>query len=456
MAISARRSPTKRVGAALLIFFGTFLLWMAGCHTAPSGSAAQPVTVTVVGWGPDTLLGLQTAKAVVAEFSRKTGIQVNYIAGPENTSDRPQLYLQWLEKKSKTPDLFYTDVIWQGPLAEHMVDLNPYLQQEAAQIWPAAIQNDTIGGKLVAMPYNLEIGVLYYRADLLKKYGYKHPPETWDELAKMAAKIQTGERAAGNPDFWGFVWQGALYEGLTCDALEWQASYGGGKIIEDNGVISVNNPQTVNAMKMAKSWIGTISPPGVLAFMEEDSRNLWDAGNAAFRRDWVWKEPTIGKLPNSPAEETVEVALLPSGGAGPASVFGGESLAVSKYSDHPREAIELIRYLTSRDVQLELWRRESMLPTIREFYDDPKYLATRPDLQRLKGLFAGGAITRPSTVTGKRYAEVSKAYYSAVHSVLAGDVSAEKGMADLEKELVKITGLPTGRPGAAPRSVVVH
>src|SRR5579863_7924183 len=111
MAIPTRRSLTKRIGAwALLMLGGLFAVWMAGCNSNPSGGATRPVTVTFVGWGPDTLLGLQTAKAVVAEFSRKTGIQVNYIAGPENTSDRPQLYLQWLEKKSKTPDLFYTDV----------------------------------------------------------------------------------------------------------------------------------------------------------------------------------------------------------------------------------------------------------------------------------------------------------------------------------------------------------
>ena len=128
------------------------------------------------------------------------------------------------------------------------------------------------------------------------------------------------------------------------------------------------------------------------------------------------------------------------------SVLGGQSVAVSKFSTHPREATELVRYLTSRDVQMWHWKRGSMLPALTEFYEDPRYVASRPGLERMKDIITGGATTRPSTITGRHYAEVSRAYYSAVHSVLTGEVSAEKAMADLEVELVKITGFKTGKP----------
>lgn len=361
-------------------------------------------------------------------------------------TDRLQLYLDALERKSSTPDVLYTDVVWPGILAEYTVDLKPYTDDEVNLVMPTAVRNNTVDGRLVALPFSIEVGLLYYRADLLAKYGFKKPPETWDELAQMARRIQDGERAAGRKDFWGYVWQGAQYEGLTCNALEWQASSGGGKIIEDDGTITVNNPQTVKALKRAKSWVGSISPPSVLAFKEADADNIWDSGNAAFQRGWVWRGNATGKLSAAADEGKFGITGLPSGGTGNVSVLGGQSVAVSKFSVHPREAAELVRYLTSRDVQMWHWKRGSMLPVLTEFYEDPQYLASRPGLERMKDIITGGATTRPSTITGRHYAEVSRAYYSAVHSVLTGEVSAEKAMGDLEAELVKITGFKTGQP----------
>jgi len=434
------------VSAITFFLCATGIIPFTGCHSKPADSAAQPVTITFIGWGPATLSELTADQDVLSQFTQKTGIPVKFIVGPESMTDRLQLYLDALERKSSTPDVLYTDVVWPGVLAQYAVDLEPYADEEVKKLLPLAVQNDTVEGRLVALPFNVEVGLLYYRSDLLAKYGFKHPPETWDELALMAHRIQAGERAAGRKDFWGYVWQGAAYEGLTCNALEWQVSSGGGKIIEDDGTISVNNPQTVKALKMAKSWIGLISPPSVLAFKEADTRNIWDSGNAAFRRDWVWRGNPSTRLPDVADPGKFGTSLPPSGGAGHASVLGGQSLMVSKYSAHPREAAELVRYLTSRDVQMLHWQRGSMLPVLSEFYQDPQYLATRPSLERLKGIITAGATTRPSTVSGRHYAETSRAYYSAVHSVLTGEVTAEKAMADLQTDLVKITGFRPGKP----------
>jgi trehalose/maltose transport system substrate-binding protein len=436
----------RTVSAIIVLLCATGILAFTGCRSKPADSVAQPVTITFIGWGPATLTELTADRSVLSQFTQKTGIKVKFIVGPESTTDRLQLYLDALERKSSTPDVLYTDDIWPGVLAEYSVDLQPYTGEEAKKLLALAVQNDTVDGRLVALPFNMELGLLYYRTDLLAKYGFKHPPETWDELALMARRIQAGERAEGRKDFWGYVWQGGAYEGLTCNALEWQVSTGGGKIIEDDGTISVNNPQTVKALKMAKSWVGWISPPSVLAFKEADARNIWDSGNAAFRRDWVWRGNPATRLPDGAEPGKFSTSLPPSGGAGHASVLGGQSIAVSKYSAHPREAAELVRYLSSRDVQMWNWQRGSMLPVLSEFYQDPQYLAVRPGLERLKDIITGGATTRPSTISGRHYADVSKAYYSAVHSVLAGEVTAEKAMADLEADLVKITGFKTGKP----------
>jgi len=430
---------------------------LSDCQSSPSADPAEPVTVTFIGWGPVTTGRLSRDESLFIRFTQKTGIRVHYIPGPETSTETLETYLRSLQSKPVTPDVYLIDVVWPGILAEHLADLTPYLGEESKEHLDAAVRNDMVDGKLVAMPFFVETGVMYYRTDLLAKYGYKHPPETWDELEKMAAKIQAGERAAGNPNFWGYVWQGAAYEGLTCDALEWEQSQGGGRMIEENRTISVNNPQTIRAMKMAKRWVGTISPPSVTEFKEEDSRNVFAAGNAAFRREWIWSAFTTGQAPDSPVRGKFSLARLPRGSAGSASVIGGRSLAVSKYSAHPREAAELVRYMTSQEAGLTFWKDSSLLPARKDFYRDRQYLQSQPQLDALRDLFvSGGTTARPSTIVGKRYDEVSRAYFSAVHSILTGQVAPEKAMADLERELVKITGFHPGKPEAMRTAPIVH
>lgn len=419
-------------------------LLIADCRSKTGPETSEHVTVSFFGWGPGSLLEAKAATRLLAQFTAQTGIQVKYIVAPESVDERLALFQRWVDRKSETPDVLYTDTTWPGILADDFIDLNPYLAEEAKAMWPGAVQSDTVNGKLVAMPFNVEMGVLHYRSDLLRKYGYDRPPRSWKEMERMAARIQTGERAAGNKNFWGFVWQGAAYEGLTCNALEWQASYGGGNIIEGDGVVSVNNPKTIAAIKMAKSWIGTISPPNVLTFMEDDTRSIWDRGNAAFRRDWVWRGTPTGKRPKN-SFGTGSQALMPRQDR-QVSVLGGQSLAVSKYSRHPSESAELIRFLTSREMQLKLSQEESLLPGIREFYENPTYLDARSQLAPLRAALTAGGIPRPSAICGKHYPEVSRAYYTAVHSALAGQISVEKAMADLQTELVRITGFKPGEP----------
>ena len=437
---STRAFKMSLAGRATIVA-ASFCIWaMTSCRTEQTKSTDQNAAISFVGWNSGSTRDAEKVKALLGESTARTGIRVNYIVGPESTDDLLALYRQWFERKSESPDVLTLDNVWKGILAEHLADLNPYLEREVRQIVPRAAQDDTVDGRLVAMPFNMQMGVLYYRQDLLRKYGFSHPPVTWEELVKMASRIQQGERAQRKKDFWGFVWQGAPYEGLTCDALEWQASYGGGNIIDNNGHVAVENPRTIKALKMAKSWIGKISPPSVLTFMEEDGRSIWEKGNAAFRRDWTWRTPY-----EKPLSSETAISLLPQDGA-QATVLGGESLAISRYSKHPREAAELIRFLTSRDVQARLWQEELVLPVNRDLISDPQYIGAQPELERLEAAISTGGIVRPSVISGKRYPEVSRAYYTAVHSALEGQISVERAVSKLQTDLVNITGLPPVRP----------
>jgi trehalose/maltose transport system substrate-binding protein len=339
------------------------------------------------------------------------------------------------------------DVIWPGMLAEYFIDLKPYFATEISAHFPAIVTSYTVDNKLVALPYHANIGLLYYRTDLLRQYGYGAPPATWDELESMAARIQAGERAKGNKQFWGFVWQGAVSEALTCNALEWQASDGGGQIIEEDKTISVNNPRAIRTWQRAARWVGSISPPSVVGYKEWDALNAWVAGDAAFMRNWPIAY-VDSQAAGSPIRNKFDMTLLPAGKAGSVGTLGGIGLAVSRFSAHPREALELVRYLCSRNEQLQRSRALSEPPTLPELYELPELLQPNPSYALLGQGFQTGLVSRPSNVTGKKYEEVTDAYIQAVHSVLTREKNAPEAAAALENELVQITGFKKGRPAA--------
>ena len=193
--------------------------------------------------------------------------------------------------------------------------------------------------------------MLYYRKDLLEKYGYKEPPKTWEELTEMAKKIQEGERRAGKGDFQGFVFQGKASETVTCNAIEWIFSFDGGTIVDPDKKISINNPDAIKALETAKSWVGTIRPK-VLHLWRRRGSECLAAGNAAFMRNWPYAY-ALGNDPKSAIAGKFDVTVLPKGGDNGknAACLGGWQLMVSEYSKAPEAAADLVRYLTSEEQQ---------------------------------------------------------------------------------------------------------
>jgi trehalose/maltose transport system substrate-binding protein len=262
----------------------------------------------------------------------------------------------------------------------------------------------------------------------------------------MALKIQAGERARGNKDFWGYVWQGEASEALTCNGVEWQAAEGAGKVIEADGTISVNNPATVRVWERARRWIGRISPPSVVAYRELDARNSFDSGRAAFSRNWAGATGGAVLDEADPARVVIGrsttmagrfgYAGIPGGPGGRFSMLGGSGLAVPSRSSLRKEAIELIRYLIQEQ------SRPAPLPDTPapQLFDLPMVLDAR------KGAHKSAIVGRPSSIAGPYYESVTRAYADVLHSVLIGERPAKGAAAALEKQLVQITGFKTGRP----------
>lgn len=407
-------------------------------------STQEPATLTLLEeW--TSKINSEGRQQELEQFTRETGIRVKLLPSPESNWDKLALWQELLETGAAGPDVYGIDVIWPRILNEYFIDLKPHFAKEIALQFPAMAASYTVDGKLVGIPYRADIGLLYYRADLLSQYGYRQPPRTWDELESMAARIQAGERAKGRKKFWGFVWQGAAAEALTCNALEWQAAEGGGQIIEEDGTISVNNEHAIRAWQRAARWVGSISPPSVVGYEEWDALNVWVAGDAAFMRGW----PTAyldSHAAESPIRDKFDVGLLPAGRAGSVGTLGGAALAVSRFSAHRREALELVRYLSSSAVQTKRSRALSQPPTQPDLYELPAILEPNPRFALLSQAFRTGIVQRPSNVTGKQYHDVTNAYIKAVHSVLTGEKSGPEAAASLENELVKLTGFKRGPP----------
>jgi trehalose/maltose transport system substrate-binding protein len=414
----------------------------AGCSQTPP--VHEPVTLTLLEEWTNNRFS-ETRQRELQQFTRETGIQVTLLPSPESAREKLALWKDLLRKGTPSPDVYGIDVIWPRMLNEYFIDLKPYFADDVILQFPQIAASYTVDNKLVAMAYRADVGLLFYRTDLLHQYGYGEPPRTWDELQTMAARIQAGERSKGKKEFWGFVWQGTAAEALTCDALEWQAAEAGGRIIEADRTISVNNPQTIRAWERAARWVGSISPPGVIGYSEWDSLNVWVAGDAAFMRNW----PTAyadSQAQGSPIRNKFDIALLPGGKRGGVGTLGGAGLAVSKFSAHPREALELVRYLSRRDVQAGRSRVLWQPPTLLALYNLPEILKENPRFDLLSRAFQTGLVSRPSDVTGAKYQEVTDAYIKVVHSVLTGEQSASAAAAGLEHELVRITGFKTGPP----------
>jgi trehalose/maltose transport system substrate-binding protein len=397
--------------------------------SAPAAIAAE-ISISCGAVGAELELCREGAEAWAAE----TGHSVTIVSTPNSTTERLALYQQLLAAGAEDIDVFQIDVIWPGILGTHFIDLSQYSDGAEDDHFPAIVDNNTIDGELKAMPWYTDAGVLYYRADLLEKHG-ADAPETWQELTETARMIQAAERAEGNDGMWGFVYQGRAYEGLTCDALEWIDSFGGGTIIDENGDITINNPQAIEAIDLAGSWVGDIAPPGVLNYAEEEARGVFQSGNAVFMRNWPYAW-SLSQSEDSPIRGKVGVVALPKGGEDGQNTgtLGGWQLAVSRYSENAEIAADLVMYLTSYEEQKRRAIEGSYNPTIAALYEDSEVLEAAPFFGDLYETFTN-AVARPSKVTGEKYNRVSNAFWNAVHSVKSGQADAASALADLEGQL---------------------
>jgi trehalose/maltose transport system substrate-binding protein len=370
--------------------------------------------------------------ALVNQFSKDTGIKVKLIPHAAAATESYSQLVRLFSSKSSSVDVMMIDVTAPRTFAPYLVDVKKTFAKETKLFDPGLIKNDLVDGKLVAMPWFGDYGILYYRTDLLQKYGYNSPPKTWQQLGVMAKKIQAGEKA-DNPDFAGFVFQGNAYEGLTCDALEWIASSGGGHFI-DNGRASIDNPSAVRILNLIKSWVGNVAPRGVTSYQETETHEAFAAGNAAFMRNWPY---AYSVSQAGAVKGKFNVTVLPHTGNNPSvATVGGWQLGISKYSKNIPVAAELVRYLVSPGAQKFTAIYSTNPPTIPSVAKDKAVRSANPWLK--PEIAKVPRVTRPSQL-GPKYAQGSQAIFQGVNQILNGQ-DAKNVLPRIEQQLNRLLG----------------
>jgi multiple sugar transport system substrate-binding protein len=378
---------------------------------------------------------------LVRDFESKSGVRVEIIRQPTDTDQRRQGLVVSLNSGMADPDIFLLDVAWLGQFAASgwLEPLNHCLEHgtiKPENFFGRIIDEvDTYGGTVMAFPVYVDGGLLYYRKDLLEKYGLDSPPQTWDELIDHSLRIQKRERI-NNPDFYGFVWQGAQYEGLICNFLEF-ASSNDGAIRLKEGRIDLDLPENIEALNLMKNLIHEhkISPPNTYTEMkEEEVRNFFQQGNALFERNWPYAW-ALHQGEKSPVKDIVGIAPLPHFISGPSvSTLGGWHVGISKFADKKAEALELMKFILSYETQMKLAIGLGWNPARKDVYADKEVLRKMPHFSYLREVFEK-LVARPNLPYYTQISEVMQRY---INGALAGEFSAEEALAKAEEEAQKV------------------
>lgn len=415
------------IASAILLF---------SCHDSigldASNKSIAPIKIMCGSVGKEFSL----CKSGVAACSQKLGFPAEALPAVNGSNNRFSLYSQFFAGKSPDISIFQIDVTWPALLESHLVDLSPYVsKEEQNEYLPLLMHNNTINGKVLALPWFIDVGILYYRKDLLEKYN-KPVPKTWQELFKTAAYIQKAERNAGNKTIWGYVFQGKAYEGLTVNVMEWLKSFGT-SFFDKDGNIAINTPEAIAAFKVFAENIGKTIPKGILNYAEENARGAFQSGNAVFMRNWPYAYP-LSQAENSKIKWKVGLASLPKGGSNGshAAALGGWQLAVSKYAPHTEKAAKMAKCLTGYDEQKRRAIMGSYIPTRKALHEN-KNVAQNTTYLKFFGSKVDHFVQRPSKITGRKYNQISSAIWNAAHKILSQGEKAnvEKILDHLAKKI---------------------
>ncbi|PSN15762.1 ABC transporter substrate-binding protein [filamentous cyanobacterium CCT1] len=394
--------------------------------------AQQPVTISFLlrAVEADQMQGL--ADQFMAE---NPDIRIEMVRGPNAADAVENLYTTSFLLGDSPYDILFSDVVWipKFAAAGWLTDLSDRVSEaDLADFLEADVAAGVYQDGFYRMPFRSDMGMLYYRTDLLDQVGLQ-PPETFGELIAASETMQ--DQTDVN---WGFVWQGLQYEGLVTNFVELVAGYGGFWIDPDTLEVGLDQPAAIQATEFMKGVIAQgISPPGVTNYIEEDALRQFENGNAAFMRNWpyAWAEanrdgsPVAGNIALKP--------MVHSADEQPAACLGGWGFGISATTPHPEEAWRVVEFFTSPGPMKDFITEFAYVPSRRALFTDPEVLAVFPQYEQLLEV-AETAVPRPPV---GQYAQVSDILQRYLSAAITDQMTPEAAMQAAAGESRRVLGV---------------
>ena len=255
----------------------TIVLCLFCALITPVSASTSHTVLRFVTWKPDSPKVWDTA---IARFEAAyPSITIEREIAPHSSTAYHDLLTQKLKNRDATMDVFFMDVIWPAEFAMAGWALpidDRFSIPEQEKFLPATIQASTYRHRIYGVPSRIDSGVLYYRKDLLQKYGFA-PPRTWESLIVQAQTILKGEQPA-HPELRGYSGQFKQYEGLICNMLEFIASHNGSFLSEDSTRSVIASPNAIQALTFVREHIIQHSAtPASLTYQEPESLAIFRA-----------------------------------------------------------------------------------------------------------------------------------------------------------------------------------
>lgn len=410
----------------LAILLSVFTKWISPAQTA------KPVVLNLLMTAPDAQ---PWKEGLVKRFEEKNpGIRINIIEGPNATNLLEDLYTSAFILGDSPYDLVNMDVIWTPKFAAAgwLMDLTDRMTaKELAAFSSWDVEGGRYEGRLYRIPMRSDVGILYYRKDLLEEGGFA-PPKTFADLIAISQSLKQQNKVN-----WGYLWQGRQYEGLVAMFVEVLHGFGGFWIDPKTLEVGLDRPETLEAIAFLKQTMQAgISPPGVTTYQEEETRRIFQSGQAAFLRSWPYVWP-LANTPDSPIQGKIAIEpMVSASGENGGACLGGWGLGISKSTRYPQEAWKAIQYFTSEEAQRQFVLKAGFVPSRRSLFTDPQIVAKYPHYPQLLKVLEK-AVLRPPIAQYAQASDILQRYLSAA---LTNRLSGEKAMKQAAQETRRLLG----------------